>query len=137
MIYNTTDIVEANDLKIKVKEYISKGYTVELKRKIKRRSIPLNSFLHVCISIFAIEYGYTLEEAKTLLKRKCSFMVYEKNGIKFLKKTSKLDNLECSKFVEFIRNYASQQGLYIPDASEYQQKQFEIDKEISKHKEYL
>lgn len=137
MIYNTTDIVEANDLKLKVKEYISKGYTVELKRKIKRRSIPLNSFLHVCISIFAIEFGLTLDEAKTLLKRKCSFMVYEKNGMKFLKKTSKLDNLECSKFVEFIRNYASQQGLYIPDSEEYKLKQFEIDKEISKHKEYL
>ena len=137
MIYDTTNIVQSNDLKLKVKEYISKGYTVELKRKIKRRSIPLNSFLHVVISIFAIEYGYSLDEAKTLLKRKCSFMVYEKNGMKFLKKTSKLDNLECSKFVDFIRNYASQQGLYILDAEEYKLKQFEIDKEINKHKEYL
>lgn len=137
MIYNLSNIVEQTDVKFKLKEYISKGYTIELKRKIKRRSIPLNSFLHVCISIFAIEFGYTLEEAKTLLKRECSFMIYEKNGIKFLKKTSKLDNLECSMFVEFIRNYASKNGLYIPDADEYKNKQLEIDKEISKHKEYL
>jgi hypothetical protein len=112
-------------------------FKIELKKIIPKRSISLNSYLHVCISLFAIEFGYTLEESKTLLKRKCSFMVYEKNGIKFLKKTSKLDNLECSKFVEFIRNYASQQGLYIPDANEYLSNKFNIDKEINKNKEYL
>lgn len=110
---------------------------IEIKKIIPNRSISLNSFLHVCISLFAIEYGYSLDEAKTLLKRKCSFMIYEKNGIKFLKKTSKLNNKQCSEFVEFIRNYASKQGLYIPDAEEYKTNKFNIDKEIDKHKMYL
>ena len=110
---------------------------IELRKIIPKRSISLNSYLHVCISLFAVEFGYTLDESKTLLKRLCSFMIYEKNGLKFLKKTSKLDDLECSKFVEFIRNYASQQGLYIPDADEYLTNKFNIDKEINKNKEYL
>lgn len=110
---------------------------IELKKIIKRRSLNLNRYLHVVITLFAIEYGYTLEEAKTLLKRLCGFMVYETKGNKFLKQTSKLDNLECSQFVEWIRNYASQQGLYIPDAEEYKANQFNIDKEINNHKEYL
>jgi hypothetical protein len=90
---------------------IKSKFKIELRRILPKRSLDLNSYLHVCISLFAIEYGYTLEESKTLLKRKCSFMVYEKNGLKFLKKTSKLDNLECSKFVEFVRNYAGLQGI--------------------------
>ena len=110
---------------------------VEIKKLINNRTISLNSYLHICISLFAIEYGYTLEEAKTLLKRNCSFMVYEKNGIKFLKKTSKMNNLECSKFVEWIRNYSAGLGLYIPDADEYKNNKFNIDKEIDKHKQYL
>lgn len=137
MIYDLTNIVDVANIKIDLRKHIEKGLKVELKKIQKKRSLTINRYLHVCISIFAIEFGLTLEEAKTLLKRKCDFMIYEKNGIKFLRKTSKLDNLECSKFVEFIRNYASKQGLYIPDASEYKLKSFEIDKEISKHKEYL
>ena len=64
-------------------------------------------------------------------------MVYEKNGEKFLRKTSKLDNNDCSKFVEWIRNYSSQQGLYIPDAEEYKTNKFNIDKEINNFKQYL
>jgi hypothetical protein len=110
---------------------------VELKKLGANRTIPLNSYLHVCISLFAIEYGYTLAEAKTMLKRLCEFMVYEKNGEKFLVETSKQNNDECSRFVEWIRNYSSQQGLYIPDADEYKENKFSIDKEIDKHKTYL
>ena len=119
------------------KTMVVSKFKIELKRILPNRSISINSYLHVCISLFSIEFGYTLEESKTLLKRKCSFMIYEKNGLKFLKKTSMLDNLECSKFVEFIRNYAAQQNLYIPDAEEYKTNKFNIDKEINKNKEYL
>ena len=119
------------------KTMVVSKFKIELKRILPNRSISINSYLHVCISLFSIEFGYTLEESKTLLKRKCSFMIYEKNGLKFLKKTSMLDNLECSKFVEFIRNYAAQNGLYIPDADEYKTNKFNIDKEINKNKEYL
>jgi len=110
---------------------------VELKKLGGKRSISINSYLHVCISIYSIEFGYTLAESKTMLKRECGFMVYEKNNLKFLKETSKQTNEECSKFVEWIRNYASKQGLYIADADEYKQNKFAIDKEIDKHKAYL
>lgn len=110
---------------------------IEINKIVNKRTISLNSYLHVCISLFAVEYGYNLEEAKTLLKRNCNFMVYEKNGIKFLKKTSKMNNLNCSEFVEWIRNYSATLGLYIPDADEYKSNKFNIDKEIDKHKKHL
>ena len=119
------------------KTMVISKFKIELKRILPNRSISLNSYLHVCISLFSIEFGYNLEESKTLLKRKCSFMIYEKNGLKFLKKTSTLNNKECSEFVEFIRNYAAQHDLYIPDAEEYKTNKFNIDKEINKNKEYL
>ena len=110
---------------------------VELKKLGAKRSISINSYLHVCITLFAIEYGYTLAEAKTILKRLCKFMVYEKKGEKFLVETSKQNNEDCSKFVEWIRNYSGSQGLYIPDAQEYKENKFSIDKEIDKYKTYL
>ena len=105
---------------------------VELKKLGGKRSISINSYLHVCISIYSIEFGYTL-----MLKRECGFMVYEKKGLKFLIETSKQTNEECSKFVEFIRNYSAKQGLYIPDATEYKENKFAIDREIDRHKEFL
>ena len=134
------DLAIQEDLKkaeLYFKTMVISKFKIELKRILPNRSISLNSYLHVCISLFSIEFGYTLEESKTLLKRKCSFMIYEKNGLKFLKKTSTLNNKECSEFVEFIRTYAAQQSLYIPDAVEYKTNKFNIDKEINKNKEYL
>ena len=131
---NSLELNKFNTYSDKLKESNSK---VELKKLGAKRSISINSYLHVCISLFAIEYGYTLAEAKTMLKRECDFMVYEKNGLKFLVETSKQSNDECSKFVSWIRNYASKQGLYIPDAEEYKENKFSIDREIDKHKTYL
>jgi hypothetical protein len=64
-------------------------------------------------------------------------MIYEKKGEKHLKESKKLNNKECSEFVEWIRNYSAQNGLYIPDAEEYKTNKFNIDKEINKNKEYL
>lgn len=131
-----------NELELKkanayYKKLVDSKSKFELRKIIPKRSISLNSYLHVCISIYAIEYGYTLEEAKTYLKRICPFMVYEKNGQKFLKETSKMNNLECSDFVEWIRNYSAQNGLYIPEAEEYMLNKYEIDKQIDNHKNYL
>ena len=137
MLYDLSDKTDVKNAENYFRKLNEGKCKIELKKILPKRSISLNSYLHVCISLFSIEFGYTLEESKTLLKRKCSFMIYEKKGIKFLKKTSKLDNLECSKFLEFIRNYASKQGLYIPDADEYLTNKFNIDKEINKNKEYL
>lgn len=127
--------------KKKFKEYgdflLNKEHQVQLQKIISKRTIQQNKYLHVCITLFAIEFGYTLEESKTLLKRLCDFMKYEKNGNKFLKKTSLLDSSELTKFIEWIRNYAGVNGLYIPTSEEYISNRFEIDKEIEKSKQYL
>lgn len=131
-----------NELEVKkAKQYFNKLLTsyskFELSKITPKRTLKLNSYLHVCINIYAIEFGYTLKEAKTYLKRICPFMVYEKNGQKFLKETSKMNSQECSEFIEWVRNYSAQEGLYIPDAEEYKLNKFNIDKEINNHKQYL
>ena len=102
-----------------------------------KRSASQNAYLHVCISIYAIELGYTLDEAKTLLKRLCPFMVYEKNGFKFIKKTSGMDSKELTDFIDWIRNHAAQQNINIPTSEEYNLNRHGIDVEIAKQKRYL
>jgi hypothetical protein len=133
-LQNNLDVKRAENYILKLIDSKSK---IELKKIIPKRTLKLNSYLHVCITLYAIHFGYTLYEAKTFLKRECMFMVYEKKGVKYLKQTSKLDNYECSKLVEWIRNYSSQHGCYIPDAEEFKENQYAIEKEINNQKQYL
>ena len=137
MKYDLSNSLELRKYETRSDELKKAGSKVDFTKTGENRTVKINKYLHVCINLYAIEFGYTSSEAKTDLKRYCPFMIYEKNGKKYLVETSKQTNEECSKFVEWIRNYASNQGLYIPDADEYKSNRFEIDKEIDKYKTYL
>ena len=110
---------------------------VELTKKFKPRSIQANKYLHVCISLFAIQTGYTLEEMKIVLKRECHFMTYEKQDNKFLKKSSTLNTKELAEWITWIRNKASNNEFYIPSSDDYHRNWVEIESEIEAHKTYL
>ena len=110
---------------------------IELKEIRKVRTLKQNSYLHICITLYAIHFGNTLEEGKTDLKRECSFMRYTKNGNIYLKSTAKLDTKELTDFIEWVRNYSSQNGCYLPTSSEYLEQKFSIDREIDYNKKYL
>jgi len=119
------------------KKLTDEGCKIEIKKIYESRTVTQNAYLHVCINIFAIEFGSTMNEAKIDLKRVCNFMTYEKNGNKYLKETRGLNTKELAEFIEWIRTYSAQQNCYIPTADEYKQQSFEIDKHIDNHKEYL
>ena len=108
---------------------------IELKKIQNKRSIDQNSYLHLCISFFCNESGYTLEEGKTVLKREFGgFMIYEKDGNKFLRSSADLDTLEMTEFIEWIRNIACYEnlGVYVPTPQEYIENQFIIDQQLQK-----
>jgi len=115
----------------------SKGKPFELTALRKSRSLSQNSYLHVVISLYAIEFGYTLNESKTDLKRECGFMTYEKGNSRYLRETSKMNSVELTTFIDWIRNYASLNGLYIPTSDEYLTNRHSIDNEIGRFKEFL
>lgn len=137
MLLDLSNILDRKKAKVYFDKLLLQNKKIELKVVQPNRSISQNSYLHVVISLYAINFGYTLNEAKTDLKRLCEFMVYEKNGTKYLKETSKMNSKELSEFLNWIRNYASLNGLYIPTAEEYKENKFSIDKEINNHKTYL
>lgn len=112
--------------------YSEKGKRIELKEWKAKRTNSQNRYLHVCLGFIAQETGYTLEEAKSVLKRQFGkFMVYEKNGEKFLNSTSHLDTNEITEFIDFIRHTASENlGVYIPTPEQYYEDEFEIEKQL-------
>jgi len=136
MIFDLSKPIDIKKFKLKVESFIESEYIVDLKIKRLKRSLRHNAYLHVCITLFAIEFGYSLNEAKTLLKREGN-LIYHKNGKSFLKQTRSMDSKELTDFIEWIRNYSGKNGIYIPTSKEYLQHQIEIDKTINQYKNQL
>ena len=59
MKYNLSDKADLRAFNMKVDYLLLKGKMVDLKSVKAARSISQNSYLHVVISIYAIEFGYT------------------------------------------------------------------------------
>lgn len=137
MILDLNNTLEIKKAEAYFKKLLESKKKIELKELRLKRTISQNSYLHVCITLFAIEFGYTIEESKTLLKRSCGFMNYKKNNFIFLRRTRDMKTDELTKFIEYIRNYAVSLGCYIPDATEYKENSYKIDKEINKNRQYL
>lgn len=137
MKYDLSKDFDVNRFRSRAEKLIKDKRRVDLTETRPVRTIHQNKYLHVCINLFAIHFGYTLEEAKTHLKRSCGFMTYDKNGETFLTGTSTLNTLELTKFIDWIRTYSHDNGCYIPTAEEYIVHQFDIEKEIEANQSYL
>lgn len=64
MWYNLKNPLEIDKFRDRVTELRNKGAVVELTEK-RARSLQANKYLHLMLSKFALEYGYTLDEVKT------------------------------------------------------------------------
>lgn len=140
MRYQTKIELEAKKALTYLNKLIANGDDVEITKKTKQRTIRQNAYLHVCITLFSIEFGYTLEEGKTHLKRNCpyhEFTRYEKKGEWFLSSTKDFTTEQSAMFIDWLREYSSKEGCYIPTSQEYLDKKHEIDREIAKNKKYL
>lgn len=136
MKYDLSSIKDMTLFKRRVMELTSSQKKVELKELREVRTLKQNSYLHVVLNLYAINFGHTLNEAKTDLKRDYG-LIYEKNWKKYLISTTILDTKELTEFIEYIRTRAAKENCYIPTAEEYLTNKFNIDREIDKHKEFL
>jgi len=137
MLYDFENDIDVQRFDFRINQLKEKKSKVELTEKRLNRTLSQNSYLHVCIATFCIEVGYTLDEGKIHLKRQCNFMVYEKKGERFLKKSSSMNTKGLTDWIDWIRNYAGLQGIYIPTPEDYQRNWVEIEKQIQEHKQYL
>lgn len=137
MKFNLKDSYQRNKAITYFNKLLENQSKIEITKLRQGRSIPQNAYLHVCYSLYAIHFGYTLEEAKHQLKSECQFMVYLKNGTYFLKSTSCFNTKEMTDWIEWIRNYSSQNGLYIPTSEEYILHKEYIDNDIESNKCHL
>lgn len=125
------------------KKLLDTNATIELKKVIERRTISQNSFLHVLISLYAVNFGLTLEEAKTFLKSECPFMTYKKyieeleQERTFVRRTRDLNKQELGEFIEWIYEHSAQNMCPLPELEDYKANKSTFDTVIRSHRAYL
>ena len=137
MSYDTRKPHELELAKAKFERYCKAMKVITLKLKRKKRTLSQNSYLYMIVTLFGINFGYTKDEAMELLKDECHLMNYTKKDRPFKRSTASLSKDECQVFIEWIRNYSSEQGFYILSSDEYLQNQYAIDNKIEQHSQYL
>ena len=124
--------IDRQKAQVYLQKLISLEADIELKKVEKARSVSQNSFLHVCLSYFCNESGYTLEEAKEIFSQLMPEMLrYERNGFEFRRSTATLSSQEMNILIEKIRSVCSEElGIYVPQSEEYLIDKFSIDREL-------
>lgn len=145
MIFNLNNPYEKERCKKYCESIFEKGGIVEVVRKNKNRTLKQNNYLHLILSFFATELGYSVEEVKIdYFKRLCNKDIFERsklnkqgNEINYLRSTSELDTKELSLAIERFRNWSSSVAeIYLPSANEKEYLIY-VQQEIYRHKEYL
>ena len=132
MKFDLSNDIDVKNFRSRTEYLIKKEAKVDLTEKQHSRSLDQNKFLHVCFTYVAQETGYTIEEAKHVLKMDFGkFMKYTKGDFTFYRSTASLNKNECSEFIEWIRAMAARElGVCIPSSDEYYQNAFDIEKQL-------
>lgn len=127
-------------------EWLLKRQSVaEVKEKKRNRTLAQNRYLHVCLSYFASEFGYDIEYVKyDIFKKRVNSDIFARarqnrrgDVVTYYRSTTTLDTGEMTTAIERFRNWsASEAGLYIPEANEYDAL-LEAEKQIAMYQNYL
>jgi len=141
MIYDPKNPLHQKQAIEKLNYFISKEKRFELKAKNDKRSISQNSYLHLILSWFGVETGYTLEEVKQeIFKKHVNANLFYDGDIKGIitvsrwRSTADLDTAEMTLAIDRFRDFSIKElGIYLPEPSDLAILQ-DIENELSKHK---
>ncbi len=146
MIYNPTKEIDVQNATTRLKWLIENKKLFELTQKREKRSVSQNNYLHLILSWFGLQTGYTLQEVKQEIFKKSvnSDLFYEgeKEGIVTIQKwlsSADLNTKEMTLAIDRFRDFSSQKaGIYLPEPKDLSMLQ-DIEIELSKQssKQYL
>lgn len=125
MIYDANISLDRNRASERLKYLFDNKKVFEIKEKRKSRTLSQNRYLHLILSWFGLEFGYTLEETKQFIfKQEVNSDIFydgEKEGIvKFStwRSTASLDTTELTTAIDRFRDFSAKQGCYLPEPSD-------------------
>lgn len=126
-LYNGSKPIDQQRAIQKLQFLIKNGKVFELTEKKRTRSISQNSYLHLILSLFAYETGYTTEEVKQEIFKKIvnSDTFYDGEIDKGLvciqrwRSTANLTTKEMNLCIDRFRDYSSKEaGIYLPQPTD-------------------
>lgn len=146
MVYNAEIEFDAIRAKSRLEQLISGKKRFELKEIKTIRSLSQNSYLHLILGWFALEYGERLEYIKVeYFKRLVNPQIFEFEFVNRktgevrteLKSTADLTTSEMTIAIDRFRDYASKEaGIYLPEPKDLVHLQH-IKDELHKNKLHL
>ena len=146
MRFNTSIEHEANKADAYYNHLKSKGKVIDLTAPREKRSLSQNSYFHLLVNIYALEYGETANYIKQELFKKVinsdifqTEYVNKKTGeVRYDWLSSKdLDSKEMTICIDRFRDYASKEaGIYLPEPNDMEFIRH-CENEIENNKQYL
>ncbi len=128
MWYNLKNVLELDAFRDRVAELQNKQAMVELKEKVGR-SLSQNAYLHLLLSSFGLQFGYTLDEVKLHFYKvvvnpdlyiRVSTDKFTGEVFRYVRSSSELTKDEMSESIENFRRWASEEtGFSFPSSDEY------------------
>jgi hypothetical protein len=146
MWYNPNKEIDIQRARIKFEKLLTDKKVFELKEKRQNRSLSQNSYLHLILSWYALEYGETLEYIKQkVFKIDVNKEIFEYEYVNRLtsevrteyRSTADLDTAELTLAIDRFRDFSIKQaGIYLPEPKDLSILQ-EIEIQINNNKHYL
>lgn len=128
MWYNLKNGIELQKFRDRCVELQNKAAMVELTEK-KDRSVQSNKYLHLMLSSFGLQFGYTLDEVKThFYKLTVNKDIFVREGTDkftgeiytYLRSSADLTQDEMSKSISCFKSWAKEEaGFDFPSSDEY------------------
>jgi hypothetical protein len=143
MLYDLSNIADLTRCDFILKKYKDEGCVIELKKK-QKRTLQQNNYLHLILSWFAIETGYTVEYVKKeYFKKLCNRELFEVEvrgkfgAVKDYRSSADLNSGELTTAIDRFRDWSANEGnIYLPSPNEEKFLQ-QIEVEISKKQRWL
>lgn len=119
---------------------------IDLTKVNKQRTHKTNRYQHALFNLYAIEFGEKFDYVKqAVFKIVVNKDIFKREYIdkdtgeviNYWSSTADLNQKEANLSIERFRNYASENGCYLPTGDEYNESWLYYDKEIENAKQYL
>lgn len=137
MKYNLADPKELKAARNRISYLAKKGKKIDLTGAREERTLNQNSYLHLLLADFAMEFGYNLEEAKMIYKGvNKDIYYYIKNGLKFIRSSASISKAEMAQTIDKFIEYSAMHGHPLPPADNAEWRSL-VEKKIFNNRRYL
>lgn len=137
MKYRMSDPIENKAARNRLYYLASKRRVVEIKEVRPKRTLAQNSYLHLLLGAFGLNFGYTLEEAKLIYKQvNKQLYYYRKKKRTFIRSSADLNKEQMAISIDKFMQASATAGFELPLATD-QAWLIEVENQMERERRYL